>query len=87
MDEHDGDEITVPVAVYTQRDAALRGLEGQVEAIVATHVVLGAMGDLVRGEFRDGGPLSFMPAARIGGSGRWDDINGFRRRFKSGRLD
>ncbi len=31
------------------------------------------MGDLVRGEFRDGSPLPFLPAARVGAQGRWDN--------------
>lgn len=31
------------------------------------------MGDWLRGRFRDGGNLPFMPAARLGASGRWDN--------------
>ena len=58
---------------YRQEDASLRGLEGQVEAAVGGNWVVGAMGDLVRGDFEEGGPLPFMPAARAGGSVRWDD--------------
>lgn len=73
VDEHDGEEIDVPLNRFRQDDAHLRGLEGQVEAVVGRHVVLGVMGDLVRGDFIDGGPLPFMPAARVGGSARWDD--------------
>ncbi|HEX2208817.1 MAG TPA: TonB-dependent receptor [Longimicrobium sp.] len=73
IDEHDGEEITVPVNRFRQDDAELRGLEGQVEAVVGRHIVLGVMGDLVRGDFVDGGPLPFMPAARLGGSARWDN--------------
>jgi iron complex outermembrane receptor protein len=75
--EHDGEieeeEITVPLNRYRQDDAQLRGLEGQIEAVVGRNVVLGVMGDLVRGDFVDGGVLPFMPASRIGGSARWDD--------------
>jgi iron complex outermembrane receptor protein len=73
FDEHDGEEIEVPLNRFRQDDAQLRGLEGQVEAVVGRNVVLGVMGDLVRGDFVDGGPLPFMPAARVGGSARWDD--------------
>ncbi|HWK90242.1 MAG TPA: TonB-dependent receptor, partial [Longimicrobium sp.] len=71
--EEEGHFDEVPLNRFTQGDAELRGVEGQVEAVVARHVVLGAMGDLVRGDFVDGGPLPFMPAARIGASARWDD--------------
>jgi iron complex outermembrane recepter protein len=36
--------------------------------------VVGAMGDVVRGEFRASKePLPFMPPARIGALARWDD--------------
>ncbi|MDQ3699085.1 MAG: TonB-dependent receptor [Gemmatimonadota bacterium] len=73
VDEHDGDVITVPLNVFAQRDATLRGLEGQVEARVTRRVVVGAMGDVVRGRFVGGAPIPFMPAARVGGSLRWDD--------------
>jgi iron complex outermembrane recepter protein len=72
---HEGEteEETVPLNRFRQEDAQLRGLEGQVEAVVARHVVVGVMGDLVRGDFVDGGVLPFMPASRVGGSARWDD--------------
>ena len=72
-----GDTLTeeglLPLNRYIQRDATLRGLEAQIEAEVAPHIVLGALADVVRGEFRDGEPLPFMPAARIGASARWDN--------------
>ncbi len=67
----DGD--IVPLNVFTQADATLRGLEGQVEAQVSRRFVVGAMGDVVRGRFSGGAPLPYMPAARVGGSLRWDD--------------
>jgi iron complex outermembrane receptor protein len=73
FDEHEDEEIDVPLNRFRQDDAHLRGLEGQVEAVVGRNVVLGVMGDLVRGDFIDGGALPFMPAARVGGSARWDD--------------
>lgn len=71
--DEDGDSVTVPLSVFRQGDAALRGIEGQVEAAVARNWVVGAMGDWIRGEFEGGEPLPFMPAARLGGSVRWDD--------------
>lgn len=73
FDEDHGDTEVFPLNRFRQADAQLRGVEGQVEAVVAPGLVLGAMGDLVRGDFVDGGPLPFMPAARVGGSARWDD--------------
>jgi iron complex outermembrane receptor protein len=73
-----GDTVTdegenVPLNVFSQADATLRGLEAQLESEVARHVVLGVMGDVVRGRFRDGSAIPFMPAARVGGSARWDN--------------
>jgi iron complex outermembrane receptor protein len=73
FDEHDGEEIDVPLNRFRQDDAHLRGMEGQVEAVVGRNLVLGVMGDFVRGDFIGGGALPFMPAARVGGSARWDD--------------
>ncbi|HEX2093769.1 MAG TPA: TonB-dependent receptor [Longimicrobiaceae bacterium] len=69
----DEGEVTVPLNVFDQEDARLRGLEGQVEAAVGRNFVVGAMGDLVRGSFGDGSPLPFIPAPRIGASAGWDD--------------
>jgi len=68
-----GGSTAVPLNEFAQADAVLKGLEGRVEAEVVPHVVLGAMGDLVRGAFKDGTPLPFIPAARLGGSARWDN--------------
>lgn len=72
-DEEGGGTFLVPVARYVQRDAELRGMEGSIEAEVTRHVVLGAVGDLVLGDFVGGGHLPFMPAPRLGASVRWDD--------------
>jgi iron complex outermembrane receptor protein len=72
ISEEDGD-ITVPLNLFSQADATLRGVEGRIEAEVVRHLVLGAMGDVVRGRFEGGEPLPFIPAARIGGLARWDD--------------
>jgi iron complex outermembrane receptor protein len=66
------DEGLVPLAYYEQSDATLHGVEGQVEAQVTEELVLGAMGDMVRGRFTDDRPLPFMPAARLGASVRWE---------------
>jgi iron complex outermembrane receptor protein len=73
LGEDGGSASSVPVNVYAQRDAVLRGVEGQVEAEVVRHLVVGAVGDLVRGDFAGGGPLPFVPSARLGASLRWDD--------------
>ncbi|MEO7520769.1 MAG: TonB-dependent receptor, partial [Gemmatimonas sp.] len=62
----------VPLNVFAQQDATLRGVEGQFEAEVVRHVVLGAVADMVRGRFTSGEALPFMPAARLGASLRWD---------------
>lgn len=67
------DGATMPLALYTQNDATLRGFEGEFEAEVAPRVVAGLMGDLVRGRLESGDPLPFMPAARAGGRARYDD--------------
>lgn len=65
----DGD--LVPLNVYAQADATLKGAEGNIEAEVTPGFVLGAMGDMVRGELKDGTPLPFIPAARAGALARW----------------
>ena len=62
-----------PIIQFDQEDATLRGVDGSIEAEVARHVILGAVGDIVHGRFRGGDPIPFMPAARVGGSARWDD--------------
>lgn len=66
------DGATMPLALYGQRDASLRGVELQGEAKLNERVVLGVMGDVTRGTYRGGAPLPFMPAARVGTSVRWD---------------
>lgn len=67
----EGDEV--PLNIYSQADASIGGIEGQIESEVTNHIVLGVMGDWLRGRFRDGGNLPFMPSARLGGSARWDN--------------
>lgn len=66
----------LPLNRFTQADAELRGIEGTIEAQVAPSLVASVMGDVVRGEFRAGGVLPFMPPARLGAGLRWE-----RRRF------
>lgn len=63
----------LPLNVYSQADANLRGLEAEVEMEVARHVVVGVLGDLIRGTFSNGDPLPFMPAARVGATARYDN--------------
>lgn len=63
---------TVPLNQFAQGNATLKGLEGRLEVTVAPEVVLGAMGDMVRGTLEDGTALPFIPAARLGGSARWE---------------
>lgn len=67
------DGQTLPLDVFRQADARIFGVEGKLEGEVARHIVLGVMGDALRGDFSDGGPLPYMPAARLGASVRWDD--------------
>ncbi|HVZ47256.1 MAG TPA: TonB-dependent receptor [Gemmatimonadaceae bacterium] len=67
------DGETMPLAIYEQKDARLSGLEGSLEYRATNAIVLGAMGDYVKGSFTGGGALPFMPPGRVGGSIRWDD--------------
>jgi len=72
----DGDAgpATVPLNQFTQADATLEGVEGRIDAEVVSHFVLGAMGDMVRGELKDSkAPLPYMPAGRLGALARWDN--------------
>ena len=71
----DGD-ITVPLNRISQADATLRGVEGRLEVEVLPHLVLGGMGDLVRGQLKaTKTPLPFMPPARLGGLARWSNAS------------
>ena len=69
----EGETSVVPLNVFQQADAQVRGVEAQIEATILDDVVLGVMGDLIRGTYFDGSPLPFLPTARIGGSARWDN--------------
>jgi iron complex outermembrane receptor protein len=68
----DDESQTVPLDVYSQADATLRGVEGEAEYVVLPQWVVGANGDFVRGEFSSGGALPYMPPARLGGLVRWE---------------
>lgn len=73
IDGEEGPEL-VPLNQFSQGDATLRGLEGQLEVAVTPQLVIGATGDFVRGTLKaDDEPLPFMPPARLGGSIRWDN--------------
>lgn len=63
----------VPLNRFSQEDAVLHGVEGSAEAHLGSAFVVSVMGDLVRGEFSDGGgALPFLPPARVGGGVRWE---------------
>ncbi len=65
----DGD--LVPLNRFRQADARLHGVEGSLETRLGGAFVASVMGDLVRGEFVEGGALPFMPPARVGAGLRW----------------
>ncbi len=67
------DAELVPLNRFTQADAQLSGLEAMLETRLGSSVVASVMGDVVRGEFVDGGALPFMPPARVGGGLRWEN--------------
>jgi len=70
----DVDGESLPLVNYRQDDAALYGLEGQVETKLPSHLVGGVMGDFTRATFSDGGGnLPFIPAGRLGASLRFDN--------------
>ena len=70
--EGDAEPSVVPLNVFTQRDAELRGVEGQLEIEIVPRVTAGLVGDVVRGNFVNGGDLPFLPSGRLGGSIRWN---------------
>jgi iron complex outermembrane receptor protein len=90
--EEPGTTEDVPLNQFSQGDATLKGFEGRIEGEVASHFVLGAMGDLTRGQFTSTKePLPYMPPARLGALARWDNgawsLGGeFRHAFKQDRV-
>jgi iron complex outermembrane receptor protein len=70
----DGAPDTVPLNKISQADVRLYGAEGRVEFEAVPHFVVGAMGDVTRGDFiASKVPLGYMPPARVGALTRWDD--------------
>jgi iron complex outermembrane recepter protein len=67
-----GDAI-LPVFVYAQDAARLRGIEGSVEAALTRTLAIALRGDYLHGKQADGTPLSFMPPPRVGVTLRWDN--------------
>ena len=85
----DGDSVTrVNIG---QRNATLTGFEFSGEAQLSRRVVLGGLADAVRGAGASGTNLPFIPAARLGGSlrydtGRWSAGGDVRRVFRQTRV-
>ena len=71
-DTVDEDGEIFPLNQFTQSDASMHGVEARVEAEVASGVVVGVLGDAVRGTLADDSPIPFLPAARVGVLGRWE---------------
>lgn len=67
------DDVTLPVYVYAQRAATLRGVEGMLELALTRTIALALRGDYLHARQADGTPLSFMPPPRLGATMRWDD--------------
>jgi iron complex outermembrane recepter protein len=65
--------VTLPVLSYAQAPAVLQGVEGSIEWAASNMVMLSVIGDYLHAAQDNGVPLSFMPPARIGVLGRWDD--------------
>lgn len=85
------DGETVTRVVIGQRNATLSGFEASGEAQLSRRVVLGGLADMVRGRGPNGSNLPFIPAARMGGSlrydtGRWSVGSEVRRVFSQTRV-
>ena len=63
----------VPLVNYAQANARLYGAEAQIETKLPYRLVGGLLADFTRASFRDGGDLPYIPAARAGGSLRYDN--------------
>ncbi len=68
----DVDGSPVPLVNIVQRNAVLTGFEFSGESEVVRHVILGGLADAVRGKGPNDTNLPFIPAARVGGSLRYD---------------
>jgi iron complex outermembrane recepter protein len=64
---------TVPLNHFSQGDATLRGAEATIEGEIVPRVVIGASGDFVRATLTGGQNVPFIPPARLGAHGRWDN--------------
>jgi iron complex outermembrane receptor protein len=70
--EVDGNEV--PLVNFLQRDAAMYGVEGQLETKLVHRLVGGVMGDYVRATIRNTDDnLPYIPAGRLGASLRYDN--------------
>lgn len=70
--EYEGE--ATPLVNYHQDNAALYGIEGQLETKLPSHLVGGVMGDITRAKFRnDEENLPYIPAGRLGASLRYDN--------------
>ena len=70
----DVDGVDVPLVNYRQSDAALYGVEGQIESKLPHQLVGGVMGDMTRAALRGSDEsLPIIPAARRGASLRYDN--------------
>ena len=68
------DGSNVPLVNFRQRDAAMYGLEGQLETKLVRRLVGGVMGDYVRAKIRNSDDnLPYIPAGRLGASLRYDN--------------
>jgi iron complex outermembrane receptor protein len=68
----DGDRV--PLVNFLQRDAAMYGVEGQLETKLVRRLVGGVMGDYVRARIRNSDDnLPYIPAGRLGASLRYDN--------------
>lgn len=71
---YDNGEDVVPIVTYRGRDAVLTGVEAQFEGTLAPRIVAGIMGDYTHASIRGSSDvIPYMPAARIGGSLRYDN--------------
>lgn len=68
----DVDGSPVPRVNIEQRNAVLTGFEFSGESEIMRHVILGGLADAVRGKGPNGTNLPFIPAARVGGTVRYD---------------
>jgi len=71
--DEDGETMSMPLNIFRQEDAVLRGIEVEIEASITSRLVVDAMAEAIRATFVGGEPLPFMPAAELGAGLRWDN--------------